>query len=116
MLTFDRAEFLTGEAAQRAAEEDGAVPAGEPVPNDYYVRDADTATVRLELAPRVTVTAVRCPSSCRDGVPGDLAGLAASFADARPRTLADPYRGALSQYWITVRDGRVVAIDEQYLP
>ena len=32
------------------------------------------------------------------------------------KTLQDEYRGSQSQYWITVRDGEVVAIDEQYLP
>jgi hypothetical protein len=30
--------------------------------------------------------------------------------------LNDPYRGKYSQYWLTIRDGEVVAIDEQYVP
>ena len=32
------------------------------------------------------------------------------------QTYADPYRGRESQYWLTIEDGAVVAIDEQYVP
>jgi hypothetical protein len=31
-------------------------------------------------------------------------------------TYDDDYRGAESQYWLTLEDGVVVAIDEQYVP
>ena len=115
-LRLDPAEFLTGDAAQRAAERANAVQAGEPVPNDYYVHDPDPATTEVELGDEVRVTRVACSDSCRDGVPGDLEGLRRSFREKREYTLADPYRGAQAQYWIAVERGRVVAIDEQYLP
>ena len=36
-LKFDPAWVLSGETANKAAAEDGAVPPGEPVPNDNYV-------------------------------------------------------------------------------
>jgi hypothetical protein len=32
------------------------------------------------------------------------------------QTFADPYRGKYSLYWLTIEDGEVVAIDEQYVP
>jgi hypothetical protein len=32
------------------------------------------------------------------------------------QTFADPYRGKYSLYWLTIRDGEVAAIDEQYVP
>jgi hypothetical protein len=32
------------------------------------------------------------------------------------KTYADPYRGFRSLYWVTIEDGTVVAIDEQYVP
>ena len=115
-LLIDPAEFLTGDAAQRAAENAGAVEIGEPVPNDYYVHDPDPATTEIALADEVRVTRVACPDSCRDGVAGDFEGLRRSFREDRAYTLADPYRGAQGRYWVTVEDGRVVAIDEQYLP
>jgi len=113
-LAFDEAEFLTGKAAQKAAEEDGAVEPGEPVPNDYYVRNSDKTTQTLRLANDAKITAKRC-KLCRHGRPGELGPFLASFMQGR-QTYADPYRGKYSQYWLTIRDGEVVAIDEQYVP
>jgi hypothetical protein len=113
-LEFDEAEWLSGEAAQQAAEADGAIQPGDPVPNDYYVRNDDKSTRRLEIAPDAAVTAIRC-QLCRDGEPGNLADFLASFSK-RGQSYNDDYRGAESQYWLTIEDGRVLAIDEQYRP
>ena len=113
-LAFDEAELLTGEEAQRAAEEDGIVQPGEPVPNDYYIRNQDKTTQTLPIATDAKITARRCPL-CRKGRPGDLEDFLASFMKTG-QTYADPYRGAEAQYWLTIEDGTVVAIDEQYLP
>ena len=113
-LAFDEAEFLTGDEAQRAAEEDGATPPGEGVPNDYYVRNPDKSTETLRVAADAEITARRCPL-CRKGQPGNVDDFLASFMETG-QTFADPYRGAESQYWLTIEDGAVVAIDEQYVP
>jgi hypothetical protein len=114
-LEFDEAEWLTGEAAQEAAEADGAIEAGSPVPNDYYVRNPDESTRTLEIAPDAAVTAIRC-QLCREGKPGTLEDFLAAFSVAKPTTYADDYRGAKSQYWLSIEDERVLAIDEQYVP
>jgi len=113
-LAFDEAQLLTGDAAQKAAEEDGAVEPGEPVPNDYYVRNGDKTTHTLRIANDAEITAKRC-SLCRHGRPGQLGPFLAAFMQGR-RTYAAPYRGKYSQYWLTIENGEVVAIDEQYLP
>ena len=113
-LAFDEAEFLTGEEAQRAAEEDGVVAPGEPVPNDYYIRNPDKSTRTLRIATDAKITARRC-SLCRNGQPGDLEDFLGSFMKTG-QTYADPYRGAKGAYWLTIDDGTVVAIDEQYVP
>ena len=113
-LAFDEAEFLTGDAAQKAAEADGAVEPGEHVPNDYYIRNPDKTTRVLRIANDAQITAKRC-ELCRHGRDGQLGPFLASFMQGR-QTYADPYRGRYSQYWLTIRDGVVVAIDEQYLP
>jgi hypothetical protein len=114
-LEFDVAEFLVGEEANTAAEEDGAITEGEGVPNDYYIRNEDTLTQPLDISPDVEVTRVQCPAGCEEDVPGDFAELAATF-DGRDYDLTDPYRGSDTQYWLTIDDGQVVDIDEQYLP
>jgi hypothetical protein len=113
-LAFDQAEFLTGKAAQKAAEEDGAVEPGERVPNDYYIRNPDKATQTLRIANDTKITAKRC-DLCRHGRDGQLGPFLASFLHGR-QTYADPYRGKYAQYWLTIDNGEVVAIDEQYLP
>jgi hypothetical protein len=113
-LAFDQAEFLTGKEAQEAAEEDGVVEPGEQVPNDYYIRNPDKATKTYPIANDTRITAKRC-SLCRNGKPGELGPFLASFMQGR-KTFADPYRGKYSLYWLTIENGRVVAIDEQYVP
>jgi hypothetical protein len=64
----------------------------------------------------VGVTHIQCNGGCREDLPGTFEDLAASFADPEPKSLADEYRGSESQYWVTVQDGEVAAIDEPYLP
>ena len=113
-VAFDEAEWLSGKEAQRAAEEDGEVPPGQPVPNDYYIRNRDTSTRTLEVAAEAKITARRC-ELCRNGKPGNLADFVAAFGKTG-QSYRDDYRGAESQYWVTIADGRVVAIDEQYRP
>ena len=113
-LAFDEAEFLIGNEAQKAAEEDGVIPPGEPVPNDYYIRNPDKATKTYPIANDAQITAKRC-SLCRKGQSGELGPFLASFMQGR-QTYAQPYRGKYALYWLTIEDGRVVAIDEQYVP
>lgn len=115
-LTIDDAELLSGEAANRAAAEDGVIEEGESVENDYYVRNVQEAPLDLPIAPEVSVTHIQCNGGCREDLPGTLEDLAASFSDPEPKTLADEYRGAESQYWVTMHNGEVAAIDELYLP
>lgn len=114
-ISFDPAEFLTGDEADEAAVEDGVIAEGEAVPNDYYVRNAGTSEVEVPVAASVAVTRVECDAGCSDGVPGSFEPFVDSFSSS-DATLEDEYRGAQSQYWVTVEGGSVVAIDEQYLP
>ena len=101
-IEFDEAQFLRGEAAQKAAEQDGEVAPGEPVSNDYYIRDLDRRTTTLRVATGVQVTVVRCPTSCRQGIPGRFSAL---------RTGGDH-----PPYWVTTKGGVVTRIDQQYVP
>ena len=56
-LRFDPAWFTSGLTANTAAAEDGAVAAGQPVPNDNYVVEGGhrLLTYRVDPAARVTV-------------------------------------------------------------
>jgi hypothetical protein len=116
VIEFDPAEFLTGDEAYEAALADGAIAAGEPVSNDYYIRNDDSSVVRLPVGPEARVTVVSCPASCKEGARGDLADFLASLTDPSEKTLAAEYRGTNSQYWIVLSSGLVEQIDEQYVP
>jgi hypothetical protein len=115
-IELDVAEFLTGEDANMAAVDDGVIPDGEPVPNDYYIRNEDTSAAPIPVSSEVAVTHIQCPDSCTEGIPGEFDDFAGAFDDPGESSLSDEYRGAESQYWVTVRHGEAVAIDEQYLP
>jgi hypothetical protein len=124
-IRFDVAQFFFGKAVQRAAEEDGAVAPGEPVSNDHYERNPVRQAETLKLAADAQVTAaqpvtrlavphearVRCRSGCRPGIPLSLADFFGSFEREPDRRAAvgDPV-------WVTIRDGLVARIDEQYFP
>ena len=125
-IRFDVAQFFFGKDVQQAAEDDGAVQPGEPVSNDHYERNRDARTNALTVASDASVTAAvpvsrlipyrkvqsRCQSGCTDGtVPASLAEFFASFEKKRYGMTA-----AGDPVWVTIRDGLVVRIDEQYFP
>ena len=111
-LVFDLAEFLTGDEADRAAAEDGMIQPGEHVDNDYYIRNKNTKLRTMPYAADIGVRIVNWPDCC-ESIDGDIEPFAAAF---RPGGETDLYHGPSSQYWLTVRDARIVEIEEQYLP
>lgn len=110
-MVFDLAEFLTGDAANQAALEDGVIQPGENIPDDYYIRNRNPRLRDLALVPDVQIILVNWPACCDTTVNGVLADFAASFD-----TSTDVYHGSRSPYWLTVEGGFVTRIEEQYLP
>ena len=115
-VTVDFAEILGGEEAEQAAEEDGAGPLGDPV----YIRNPDPEGTVLPLAqdPVILLQA----SHAGFGPVQTTVG-----ADAWAELTADPdaafdltgfwwYGGGQLPFWLTIDDGIVVQMAEQYLP
>lgn len=111
-LVFDLAEFLQGEAANEAARDDGVIGEGEAVTNDYYIRNRNALLRTLDLDDDLELTVVDWDQCCLE-IKGDLVLFAAAFDEEDP---TGTYRGSRSPYWLTVAGGRVVGIEEQYLP
>jgi hypothetical protein len=111
-LRFDPAWFLSGETANAAAAEDGAVPPGQSVPNDNYRVDEGhrLLTYRVPAAARVTVLARGVESA-----PISVAQLAGLVAGRNPlgRPLFEPLS---TGFWIVVHIDTVRRLDQQYLP
>jgi hypothetical protein len=105
-ITFDLIQFYTGDAATKAALEDHKE---SPPPNDYYIRNVNprlrTLPVRVDAPITVNVLAAEATGSATKDVPVTLAKLASYF----PNTGTPPF-------WITVDQGQVTKIAQQFLP
>jgi hypothetical protein len=105
-ITFDLIQFFTGEAANKAAAEDGEE---SPPPNDYYIRNVNprlrTLPVRAGAPITVNVLAAQSTGSSTKDVSVTLEKLASYF----PNSGTPPF-------WITVEQGQVTEMAQQYLP
>ncbi len=109
-LVLDLAYMLTGEDAAQAAKEHGDE---YPPPNDYYIVNDNPKLRTLILSPDVRIRVLDWANCCQTFFAGDLTAFADGFAHPDP---AGAYRGPTSPYWLWVKDGQVVRIQEQYLP
>jgi hypothetical protein len=105
-ITFDLIQFFTGEAATKAAAEDGEE---SPPPNDYYIRNVNsrlrTLPVRSEAPITVNVLAAQSTGSSTKDVSVTLDELASYFPNS-----------GTAPFWITVEQGQVTKIAQQFLP
>lgn len=108
-LVVDVIQFLTGDAARKASMADGH---GAEVPNDYYIRNVNPKLRTLSFAETAEVTVLDISVGGRDAarsVPADVATLARVVG-----LRVGP--GDDNPFWITVAGGRVLKVEEQYLP
>jgi hypothetical protein len=105
-ITFDLIQFFTGEAATKAAAEDGEE---SPPPNDYYIRNVNsrlrTLPVRSDAPITVNVLAAQSTGSSTKDVSVTLDKLASYFPNS-----------GTAPFWITVEQGQVARIAQQFLP
>jgi len=113
-MVFDLAYFLTGEEANQAAAERGFEV---PVPNDYFIVNDNPKLRTLALSPSLRLALLDWNHCCDEFFDGDLTTFATAINTGEQVTVGDQvYLGTLSQYWLTVNDGVVVRVEEQYLP
>lgn len=103
-VTFDLIQWFEGDAAAKAAAEDGQE---SPPPNDYYTRNVNPRlrTLPVTSGARITLTSQTAGQSGGNAagpVPADLATVAAS--------------GVGHIFWATVQGGQIQALEEQYVP
>ena len=105
-ITFDLLQFFTGEAAAKAAAEDGEE---SPPPNDYYIRNVNsrlrTLPVRPDAPITVNVLAAQSTGSSTKDVSVTLDKLASYFPNS-----------GTAPFWIPVEQGQVAKIAQQFLP
>ena len=115
-LVIDVEQWFTGDAATQAARQDGQLPPGETsVPDGYYIRNQSPRWRTIPIDPATTVSLTVWPNGqvgAPQVMPLDRFGALFNVVAGGPR--ADALH--VGPYWITVRDGKVVAIHQQYLP
>ena len=110
-LTFDKIDFLTGEAAKKEYQKQNPAETDGP-PDDYMIVNNNSLIRTLPIAPGATVLIV---DSSGDGGVGTkkttLAALPAYFA----KNKGDKYLW-YDPFWLTVKNGRITRMEEQFLP
>ena len=116
-IAFDQAEWLTGEEAATAMREDGLCTSTDQEcqpPNSFYVRNHDDTLVAYPLSNKVSVT-MQTLSHDHDG--SFKSGEAIDLERFRRLSCEDSTSHLHSvPYWITLHDGLVTRIREQYIP
>ncbi len=113
-LRFDLAVWFSGLAANKAARDDGSTDL--PVPNDYYIRNAAPDLIAVDIAKTIEVTSVWYDY---DTDP-DLESDSVSYADV-VSVMASDEEGVrshlrFSPWWLTIENGELIRLDEQYIP
>ena len=115
-LVIDVEQWFTGDAATQAAREDGQLPPGETtVPDGFYIRNQNPRWRTIEIDPTTTVSL----TAWLNGQVSDPQVITLDRFGSLFSTTAEWPKSQVLHYdpfWITVRDGKVVAIHQQYLP
>jgi hypothetical protein len=112
-IEFDLAYFLSGDEANAAYQAAGGTG---PVPNDHFVVNDNPMLRTLPLAPDVKLRLLDWNHCCDTFFDGDLALFAQAIREQADVTDGELiYRGQ-SQWWITIENGVVTEIEEQYSP
>jgi hypothetical protein len=113
-IGFDLAYFLSGKEADRAYQE--ATGDTGHVPNDHFVVNDNPMLRTLALAPDVHLRLLDWNHCCETFFDGDLSLFGQAILEQADVTDGDLiYRGQ-SQWWITIENGVVTEIEEQYAP
>ncbi len=109
-IQFDLAVWFESDEADRMAADDGEE---SPRPNGYYIRNLDPSQLLIKVSDEVTVSSIWFnydePELVSQPITFDQFVQAMSGGTMVPAMRASPW-------WITIENGLIVSIDEQYVP
>jgi hypothetical protein len=121
VLTVDRAQFLVGDEANQAAVEDGFINEGEEVPGGYYIVNDTSELKEMPLDPDAQVALNVCLDNGECDVP--LGVSVELWVDMLNGDIPDGqlngfkwYVGGNLPYALILDGGKIVGVEEQYLP
>jgi hypothetical protein len=114
-MRFDPAWFLSGETANITAAEDGAVEAGQPVPNDNYILEEGHRLLTFLVPDEAHVTVLTKDGDAAQlgATPITVSELAQIVQGTSSLELFEPLETGV---WIRVTVDTVHTIDQQYQP
>lgn len=116
-LRLDPAWFLSGETANVAAAEDGAVEPGQPVPNDNYVLDEGHRLLTFLVPPTAHVTVLVKGGALDSGGFASksisVVELAQLVRGEEPVALFEPLESGI---WLRVHIDTACSVEQQYRP
>ena len=116
-LRFDPAFWLSGETANTAAAEDGAIEPGEPVDNDYYIVDESRRTLKYLVRPGAHVTVlVNNGTTGILSTPITVVRARQRSSDTGKSSRRKLFESLESGVWIRYRIDTACALDQQYRP
>jgi hypothetical protein len=110
-VVFDLAYLLKGEKANEAAAAHGYET---PVDNDYFIVNDNPRLRTLTMSPHVQVLLLNWNRCCNTFFQANRRHFEASFRIKH--FTGGNYQGTYGSYWLTVQDGAVVKIQNQYQP
>jgi len=105
-VTFDLIQWFEGDAAAKAAAEDGQE---SPPPNDYYIRNVNSRLRTLAVAADAPITVNLLAAQSTGAANKDVSVTLDELAGYFPNSGTGPF-------WITVEGGQVTRIAQQYVP
>ena len=112
-LRFDPAWFTSGVTANTAAAEDGAVEAGQPVPNDNYVVEEGHRLLTYLVRPGAHVSVLTRNATGQLETPITVSELERIVNGGKHRPLFEPLDSGV---WIRVHVDTACSLEQQYRP
>jgi hypothetical protein len=116
-LRFDPAWFLSGETANKAAAEDGAVEPGQPVPNDNYVVEEGHRLLTFLVSPTAHVTVlVKGGALDSRGFASKAISVGQLAQLVKGEEPVELYESLESGIWMRVHVDTACSLEQQYRP
>lgn len=113
-MGFDLACFYSGEEANEQAAQRGDEV---PVPNDVYIVNDNTTIRDVPVDPSTELLLIDWNECCETSPGAELDAFASAIGEQDFIEIGGRrYAGSLSPYWVTIENGRVALIEEQFLP
>jgi hypothetical protein len=113
-MGFDLACFYTGEEANEQAAQRGDEV---PVPNDVYIVNDNTTIRDVPVDPSTELLLIDWNDCCETSPGAELDAFTSAIGGSDFVEIGGRrYAGSLSPYWVTIENGQVLLIEEQFLP